>query len=227
LLNHYVICNETEDVLRFGQVDTDEDIVLSSGQMYPYSWRSPHNRMMHLCLDSVGDWKWSAPFDIDSEKGCTRSIRHSTHSSTVHVEIKKTGGIQKQIIFRGGLYFRNCLKKDVEFELFLHHVELVGHLNQQKITQVPKSFVVPAAAMRPSMSYSPSTVTSVYLRLIDDALQGSWSSAIAFATEEDVFIPLTLTVKDEAYNIWFTVTHVDNGQFSQLQICVCPFFHCS
>ena len=37
-------------------------------------------------------------------------------------------------------------------------------------------------------------------------------------------LSLQLTVKDEAYNIWFTVTHVDNGQFSQLQICVCPFF---
>ena len=35
---------------------------------------------------------------------------------------------------------------------------------------------------------------------------------------------LQLTIKGEAYNIWFTVTHVDNRQFSQLQICVCPFF---
>ena len=67
--------------------------------MYPYSWRSSHNRMMHLCVDSIGDWRWSAPFDIDSDRGCTRSIKHSTHSSLVHVEIRKTGGLQKQVVY--------------------------------------------------------------------------------------------------------------------------------
>lgn len=37
---HYVVCNDTQETLCFGQVDTDESVVLSSGQSHQYSWRS-------------------------------------------------------------------------------------------------------------------------------------------------------------------------------------------
>ena len=47
-----------------------------------------------------------------------------------------------QVIFRGGMVFRNCLKRDVEFELILHHVEVVGRLKQQKISQVTSLHVI-------------------------------------------------------------------------------------
>lgn len=37
---HYVVCNDTQETLCFGQVDTDESVVLSSGQSHQYCWRS-------------------------------------------------------------------------------------------------------------------------------------------------------------------------------------------
>lgn len=41
-----------------------------------------------------------------------------------------------QVVFKGGVYFRNRLQTDVEFEIFLQQVEFTGHLHQQKIAQV-------------------------------------------------------------------------------------------
>lgn len=40
LYSHYVICNDTHETLRFGQVDTDENVVLASLHSHQYSWRS-------------------------------------------------------------------------------------------------------------------------------------------------------------------------------------------
>ncbi|XP_016411142.1 vacuolar protein sorting-associated protein 13B-like, partial [Sinocyclocheilus rhinocerous] len=40
VFSHYVICNDTQEVLRFGQVDTDENILLQSNQSHQYSWRT-------------------------------------------------------------------------------------------------------------------------------------------------------------------------------------------
>ena len=38
--SHYVICNDTHETLRFGQVDTDENVLLGSLHSHQYSWRS-------------------------------------------------------------------------------------------------------------------------------------------------------------------------------------------
>lgn len=40
VFSHFVICNDTQETLRFGQVDTDENILLASLHSHQYSWRS-------------------------------------------------------------------------------------------------------------------------------------------------------------------------------------------
>lgn len=40
VFSHYVICNDTHETLRFGQVDTDENVLLASLHSHQYSWRS-------------------------------------------------------------------------------------------------------------------------------------------------------------------------------------------
>lgn len=35
-----MICNDTHETLRFGQVDTDENVLLASLHSHQYSWRS-------------------------------------------------------------------------------------------------------------------------------------------------------------------------------------------
>lgn len=40
VFSHFVICNDTQETLRFGQVDTDENVLLASLHRHQYSWRS-------------------------------------------------------------------------------------------------------------------------------------------------------------------------------------------
>lgn len=48
VFSHYVICNDTQEVLRFGQVDTDENILLQSNQSHQYSWRTHKSPQVRL-----------------------------------------------------------------------------------------------------------------------------------------------------------------------------------
>ncbi|KAA0702554.1 Vacuolar protein sorting-associated protein 13B [Triplophysa tibetana] len=77
IFSHYVICNDTQEVLRFGQVDTDENILLHSYQSHQYSWRthkSPQNPDSHqFTIDSH-------QFSTDSHQFSTDSHQFSTDS---------------------------------------------------------------------------------------------------------------------------------------------------
>ena len=48
IFTYFTICNDTSEALRFGQVHTDEALVLGSRQMHAYSWRThKHHEQVH------------------------------------------------------------------------------------------------------------------------------------------------------------------------------------
>lgn len=58
VFSHFVICNDTQETLRFGQVDTDENVLLSSQHSHQYSWRSHKSHQVLLNLDSwISIWQ--------------------------------------------------------------------------------------------------------------------------------------------------------------------------
>ena len=79
------------------QTNTDEDVALPSGQMYPYSWHTMQSQTLQICLDCVGDWKWSEPISIDTEGIISVTLEHKSFASQLFVEVKLIGGIQKQV----------------------------------------------------------------------------------------------------------------------------------
>lgn len=55
IYSHYVICNDTHETLRFGQVDTDENVLLDSLHSHQYSWRS-HKSPQVVSHNTHGPW---------------------------------------------------------------------------------------------------------------------------------------------------------------------------
>ena len=45
---HFIVCNDTNRRLRFGQADTDEEIALEKRKAITYSWRSQQIKKMRL-----------------------------------------------------------------------------------------------------------------------------------------------------------------------------------
>lgn len=68
---HYVVCNDTQETLCFGQVDTDESVVLSSGQSHQYCWRSHKAPQVtaSLCHLHLADFYLQEHMHLLSEQG--------------------------------------------------------------------------------------------------------------------------------------------------------------
>ncbi|KAI8506006.1 Vacuolar protein sorting-associated protein 13B [Branchiostoma belcheri] len=118
LLNYFVICNDTQETIRFGQVDTDENILLCSRRMHGYSWRTHKQvQMLHACFEGWGNWRWSEPFNIDTPGSFVRTIQHQGHATSLIVKVQPITPLQKQIIFCGRQVFTNHLSKDLLLEI--------------------------------------------------------------------------------------------------------------
>jgi len=74
-LTRYLICNDSGRACRYGQVDTDENLLIRSGELQEYAWRSPRARLLlHVCVEG-GLWRWCEPFALDANNGAEQ-VRH-------------------------------------------------------------------------------------------------------------------------------------------------------
>lgn len=67
LMTNYILRNNTSETIRFGQVNTDENLMLESGVAHLYCWRShkfPPN--LRVCIES-NKWKWCDPIQLEDE----------------------------------------------------------------------------------------------------------------------------------------------------------------
>ncbi|CAC5371342.1 VPS13B [Mytilus coruscus] len=115
--SQYVICNDTSHTVRFGQVGTEENILLHSRQMNCYSWRSQKTKQeLHMCLDGK-IWKWSEAFDLDTIGPVVRVVKTIDRWYTVLIQIKQLSNSQKQIIIKGQFSLANRLSCDLDIEM--------------------------------------------------------------------------------------------------------------
>lgn len=66
-MTNYLVCNDTLETIRFGQVGTEESILLASRSLHLYCWRS-HKLppKLQACVEG-GKWKWCDPFSLDAD----------------------------------------------------------------------------------------------------------------------------------------------------------------
>lgn len=66
-MTNYYIANKTVESIRFGQLNTPENILLESGNVHFYSWRSQKfSPKLQICNES-SRWKWCEAFKLDKE----------------------------------------------------------------------------------------------------------------------------------------------------------------
>uniref|UniRef100_A0A3Q2QXD0 Vacuolar protein sorting 13 homolog B n=1 Tax=Fundulus heteroclitus TaxID=8078 RepID=A0A3Q2QXD0_FUNHE len=123
LYSHYVICNDTNEILRFGQVDTDENVLLASLHSHQYSWRSHKSaQLLHICIEGWGNWRWSEPFSVDNVGTLLRTIQYKGRTASLIIKVLQLNGVQKQIIICGRQVMCSYLTQDIELRVVQHYV---------------------------------------------------------------------------------------------------------
>uniref|UniRef100_A0A8C7Y913 Vacuolar protein sorting 13 homolog B n=1 Tax=Oryzias sinensis TaxID=183150 RepID=A0A8C7Y913_9TELE len=123
LYSHYVICNDTHETLRFGQVDTDENVLLPSLHSHQYSWRShKSSQLLHICIEGWGNWRWSEPFSVDNVGMLLRTIQYKGRTASLIIKVLQLSGVQKQVIICGRQVMCSYLTEDIELRVVQHYV---------------------------------------------------------------------------------------------------------
>uniref|UniRef100_A0A9J8BQX9 Vacuolar protein sorting 13 homolog B n=1 Tax=Cyprinus carpio carpio TaxID=630221 RepID=A0A9J8BQX9_CYPCA len=131
VFSHYVICNDTQEVLRFGQVDTDESILLQSNQSHQYSWRTHKSpQLLHICMEGWGNWRWAEPFSVDDAGTLLRTIQHRGQTATLIIRVRQLTGVQKQVIICGRQVVCSFLHQCIELRLVQHYTGQDGQGGQ-------------------------------------------------------------------------------------------------
>uniref|UniRef100_A0AAR2LI31 Vacuolar protein sorting 13 homolog B n=1 Tax=Pygocentrus nattereri TaxID=42514 RepID=A0AAR2LI31_PYGNA len=161
LFSHYVICNDTQETLRFGQVDTDESVVLASKHSHQYCWRSHKSlQLLHICIEGWGNWRWSEPFSIDNVGTLLRSIQRKGQTASLIIKVLPLSGVLKQIIICGRQVVCSYLSDAIEVRLVQHSVGLEGQMQVCKL----QACVEPQSKL-PSYVLDDSEVTELSVRL--------------------------------------------------------------
>ncbi|XP_054981251.1 intermembrane lipid transfer protein VPS13B isoform X2 [Sorex araneus] len=123
VFSHFVICNDTQETLRFGQVDTDENILLASLRSHQYSWRSHKSaQLLHICIEGWGNWRWSEPFSLDQAGTFIRTIQYKGRTASLIIKVRPLSGVQKQIIICGRQVICSYLSQCIELKVVQHYV---------------------------------------------------------------------------------------------------------
>lgn len=169
VMTHYVICNDTNLILCFGQAGTDEDILLLSRHCHLYSWRSQKSKhMIKVGLEQNGRI-WSKPFLIDIE-GTEHCVVSPENNVALIVTVKKLSATQKQVIFSGQLIISNMLLEHFEMKV------VKASRDKEKDFKQALKFIVGGQSTPPSILLD--TTEKYYLRLRFFSLECAWSGDI-------------------------------------------------
>ncbi|KAM8966204.1 intermembrane lipid transfer protein VPS13B isoform 2-T2 [Pelodytes ibericus] len=220
IYSHFVICNDTQEILRFGQVDTDENIVLASLHRHQYCWRSHKSpQLLHICIEGWGNWRWSEPFNVDNAGTFIRTIQYKGRTASLIIKIQQLNGVQKQVTICGRQIICSYLGESIELKVVQHYVGQDGQ------PVVREHFDCLAAKQKlPSYILENNELSELCVRAKGDE---DWSRDVCIASdvmEDDMIIQVPSSNGSIMY-VWCTLVTLEaNSQVQQRMIMFSPLF---
>ncbi|XP_036089202.1 vacuolar protein sorting-associated protein 13B isoform X1 [Rousettus aegyptiacus] len=220
VFSHFVICNDTQETLRFGQVDTDENILLASLHSHQYSWRSHKSpQLLHICIEGWGNWRWSEPISVDHAGTFIRTIQYKGRTASLIIKVQQLSGVQKQIIICGRQIICSYLSQSIELKVVQHYIGQDGQ------AVVREHFDCLTAKQKlPSYILENSELTELCVKAKGDE---DWSRDVCLdskAPEYSIVIQVPSSNSSIIY-VWCTVLTLEpNSQVQQRMIVFSPLF---
>uniref|UniRef100_A0A673U4V9 Vacuolar protein sorting 13 homolog B n=1 Tax=Suricata suricatta TaxID=37032 RepID=A0A673U4V9_SURSU len=220
VFSHFVICNDTQETLRFGQVDTDENILLASLRSHQYSWRSHKSpQLLHICIEGWGNWRWSEPFSVDHTGTFIRSIQYKGRTASLVIKVQQLNGVQKQIIICGRQIICSYLSQSIELKVVQHYT---GQDGQAVIRE--HFDCLTAKQKLPSYILENSELTELCVKAKGDE---DWSRDVCLESKSPEYsiVIQVPSSNSSIFYVWCTVLTLEpNTQVQQRMIVFSPLF---
>ncbi|XP_014735258.1 PREDICTED: vacuolar protein sorting-associated protein 13B isoform X6 [Sturnus vulgaris] len=220
VFSHFVICNDTQETLRFGQVDTDENILLATLHSHQYSWRSHKSpQLLHICIEGWGNWRWSEPFSVDNAGTFIRTIQYKGRTASLIIKVQQLSGVQKQILICGRQTVCSYLSESIELKVVQHYISQDGQA-------VVKEHINCLAAKQklPSYILENNELTELSVKSTGDE---DWSQDVCLSskhTEHSTVIQVPSSKSSITY-VWCTILTLEpNSHVQQRLIVFSPLF---
>ncbi|NXA82913.1 VP13B protein, partial [Thryothorus ludovicianus] len=220
VFSHFVICNDTQETLRFGQVDTDENILLATLHSHQYSWRSHKSpQLLHICIEGWGNWRWSEPFSVDNTGTFIRTIQYKGRTASLIIKVQQLSGVQKQILICGRQTVCSYLSESIELKVVQHYISQDGQA-------VVKEHINCLAAKQklPSYILENNELTELSVKSTGDE---DWSQDVCLSskhTEHSTVIQVPSSKSSITY-VWCTILTLEpNSPVQQRLIVFSPLF---
>ncbi|XP_012288372.1 vacuolar protein sorting-associated protein 13B [Orussus abietinus] len=139
----YIIANDTDVPICFGQADTKDAILLQTRECYFYSWKHPGHTRNQTMRISLGGNQWSRPFSINQDDVRTIEFPDEAVNATVFLRVSSLSATQKLVKFYGQLIISNRLTEAFEMKLVKYTEE---SNNRNKLM-----YLVPGRSQPPSI----------------------------------------------------------------------------
>ncbi|NWR73000.1 VP13B protein, partial [Centropus unirufus] len=215
VFSHFVICNDTQETLRFGQVDTDENILLASLHSHQYSWRSHKSpQLLHICIEGWGNWRWSEPFSVDNTGTFIRTIQYKGRTASLIIKVQQLSGVQKQILICGRQTVCSYLSESIELKVVQHYISQDGEA-------VVKEHINCLAAKQklPSYILEDNELTELSVKATGDE---DWSRDVCLSSEraEHSTVIQVPSSKSSITFVWCTILTLEPSTHVQQRLIV-------
>lgn len=147
VLTRYVIANDSNISIRFGQSGTGDNILLENRQCNFYSWRQIGNQMIRISIEEHACRPvWSRPFPVNKNGTQVIEFSNSTNNVVVFVNVTSLSATQKLVTFSGQLVISNQLIDNFEMRLVKYEAE-VG----SKVTVLKEVYPIPGKSFPSSI----------------------------------------------------------------------------
>lgn len=123
LFTRYVIANDSNMAILFGQSGAGDNILLESRQCIFYSWRNIGNKMLRIAIEE-NIWLWSKPFSVGADGIQAIEFNNSIMKAAVFVSVTSLSATQKLVTFSGQLIISNQLIDNFEMKLVKYETEI-------------------------------------------------------------------------------------------------------
>ncbi|XP_071482656.1 intermembrane lipid transfer protein VPS13B-like [Diadema antillarum] len=218
---YYLICNATNQKLRFGQVHTDESIILQSNEVHEYSWRShkQEKQELHVCMEGWRNFRWSEPFGIDMEEEETlvRILHNKNETATLFIQVRKTSAMQRQVILSGPQKFASQLAIPLDIQ-----ITRASH-SAPRTDSTETSVIAPFSSL-PTLTCSDEDITGVRVKVQGSACE--WSEQFAVSGEMSTSeMVIKVPFEDgRKFYFWCQISAFVHGDSVQRLVLFSPLF---
>ncbi|CAH0555543.1 unnamed protein product [Brassicogethes aeneus] len=221
IVTRYVVCNDTNVNVRFGQTGTEEDILLPPRHFHLYCWRTQKRKQEFKVALEESEWIWSRSIRIQ-EDGMQMVKLNSDKNLKILVSIKSLSSTQKQITIAGQLIVTNMLLEHFELKV----VKSVPKEN--KDAEFKAATIHIANGREPTPSILLNSHKEYFLRLRFLGLESTWTGDIPLREHstgsQPWLVKVPLQERGQFLSIWCRIVTQEIDNTNRIMAMLWPLF---